>query len=204
MGHRGCNGGDGAAYRAAMTAPTLQGSTSSYSAVQMRLARPAELDRLVAIDDDASTLFASAGLDMQGLHAAHPFVVREHARWVAALAEERLFVACDDDDEPIGFASLGTVAGEAHLGQLSVMRAWMRRGVGGALVAHARAWSRGRGALWLTTYAHVPWNRPYYERRGFVTVPVDDCPDEIREILAEERHALPAPEQRVAMRTVQA
>ena len=24
MGHRGCNGGDGAAYRAAMTAPTLQ------------------------------------------------------------------------------------------------------------------------------------------------------------------------------------
>ncbi len=188
--------------RASLVAPEASPSTSP--PVQIRQARPDELDRLVAIDDDASALFESAGLDMSGLHAAHPFVVEEHARWVAALAEGRLFVACDDAGDPVGFASLGSVAGDAHLGQLSVLRSWMRRGVGSALVRHACTWSRDRSALWLTTYAHVAWNRPYYERRGFAVVPVAECPPEIGEILAEERHALPAPEQRVAMRRLTA
>lgn len=40
---------------------------------------------------------------------------------------------------------------------------------GSALVEHIAAWSRDRGhpALTLTTYRDVPWNGPYYVRRGF-------------------------------------
>jgi GNAT superfamily N-acetyltransferase len=182
------------------TVTTSEGAERSCPSVQIRPARADELELVVAIDDDASHLFESADLDFSGLHPSHPFVVREHDRWAAALAGGRLFVACGEDARPIGFASLGTVAGDAHLDQLAVVRACMRRGVGAALVAHAIAWSRGHRAIWLTTYAHVPWNRPYYERGGFSVVAPPEQPHEIHEILAIERGALPAPEQRVAMR----
>jgi hypothetical protein len=73
----------------------------------------------------------------------------------------------------------------------------MRRGVGRALVEHAIAW--GRGLLWLTTYADIAWNRLIYERLGFSCVEESSCGPEMRRILDEEKRALPAPEQRVAM-----
>jgi hypothetical protein len=60
-------------------------------------------------------------------------------------------------------------------------------------------WAAGE-ALWLTTYAHVPWNRAFYERFGFAVVPESSCGGDILEILTEQRRWLPAPEQRVAMR----
>ena len=74
----------------------------------------------------------------------------------------------------------------------------MRRGIGGALVALAVDWSKNR-PLWLTTYGHVPWNAPYYERFGFSRVDEASCGPEMRWFLDEERRALPCPEQRVVM-----
>lgn len=53
--------------------------------------------------------------------------------------------------------------------------------------------------LWLTTYAHLPWNRPFYERAGFAVIPEAQCPPGIVEILAEQRACLPAPRERIAM-----
>jgi hypothetical protein len=52
----------------------------------------------------------------------------------------------------------------------------------------------------LTTYAHLPWNRPFYESAGFVVVPVSECPPEMVAILDDQRRWLPAPDQRIAMR----
>jgi len=46
----------------------------------------------------------------------------------------------------------------------------MRRGVGSALLTAAENSVRAGGAraLWLTTYDHLPSNRPFYERAGYV------------------------------------
>jgi GNAT superfamily N-acetyltransferase len=145
--------------------------------ITIRPARPNELALVTAIDDDASELFAAAGLSMAHLQADHPFVV-----------------------DAVGFASMGSVDGGGHLDQLSVLRSWMRRGIGRALVAHGVRWAQGR-TLWLTTYAHLAWNRPTYEKLGFSVVPEAVCGPDIRAILADERATLPAPEHRVAMRT---
>jgi GNAT superfamily N-acetyltransferase len=170
------------------------------AAITIRLGRPDELALVTAIDDDASELFGAAGLSMAHLRADHPFVLDEQRRWAAAIDRRSLFVACGTDGVAVGFASLGSVDGDCHLDQLAVLRPWMRRGVGRALLGQAIDWARGR-ALWLTTYAHLPWNRPYYERMGFSVVPEALCGPDIRALLDDERNALPAPEQRVAMRT---
>ena len=96
------------------------------------------------------------------------------------------------------FATLCKVDDEPYLDQLSVHPDNMRQGVGTKLLEQVLSCSGDR-PLWLTTYAHVSWNKPYYEKRGFVQVPEEFCGPELREILQKQRVALPAPEERVAM-----
>jgi GNAT superfamily N-acetyltransferase len=101
----------------------------------------------------------------------------------------------------VGFFALDMLGERAYLDQLSVRMDHGRRGVGKALIEAACERFRARGAaeIWLTTYAHVPWNGPFYERCGFHVVPEAQCSVELRTVLEEQRGALPAPTQRVAM-----
>lgn len=163
----------------------------------IRPARPGELKAVVAVDDAASTLYADFGMPL-GLTGDHPFAVAEGERWGVAIEGGRLFVAVDDADVPVGFAALGSVDGEPYLDQLSVHPHVMRRGIGSALLQRAIEWAGGR-PLWLTTYSHVPFNRPFYERHGFEVVAEDRYGPELKAITRHQRAALPAPEQRVAM-----
>jgi GNAT superfamily N-acetyltransferase len=165
--------------------------------ISLRLARPSELPELVAIDDAAAGLYAQAGLAID-LHPTHPFVKAEVGSWRRALEAQLAHVAVDARDRPLGFITLGHVDGAPYLEQLSVHPRAMRRGIGAALLARAVAWS-GVEPIWLTTYAHLEWNRPYYERHGFVVVAERACGPELQRILASQRDVLPRPEMRIAM-----
>jgi GNAT superfamily N-acetyltransferase len=162
----------------------------------LRAARPDEIDLLVAIDDDAGRLYMEAGLAI-ALAADDPFVLLERARWLAAAQRGDVLIAEDGSGTAMGFMASGVVDGQPYLDQLSVRPAFMRRGLGSALLT--RAIEAAGGELWLTTYAHLPFNRPFYERAGFVPVPEPACGPELREILRIQRAALPLPEERVAM-----
>lgn len=167
------------------------------SGLQLRRARPDELDAIVALDDAATTLYTQAGLDF-ALAPDHPFVVAEIARWATAIDAGLARVAAAEDGRLLGFMTLGHVDGAPYLDQLAVHPDAMRRGLGSALLRQAFDWC-GAQPLWLTTYAHLPWNRPWYERHGFRHVPEQRCGPQMRRILADQRAALPAPEQRVAL-----
>jgi GNAT superfamily N-acetyltransferase len=170
------------------------------SFIAFRPARLVELPYAIAIDDDSVRLFTEIGLVFE-VPDEHPFVVAEHARWRSAVSRGDLWFALSDD-LPVGFSVLGRRDGIAYLDQLSVRPAYGRRGIGRALIERVCDVCRGRGdtELWLTTYDHVPWNRPFYERARFARVSEDACGPEIRAILADQRAALPEPQQRVAMR----
>jgi GNAT superfamily N-acetyltransferase len=170
------------------------------SVSQIRPARSTDVDLIRLIDDDATTLYAEHGMAIE-LGPAHPFARAELARWLDSAEQGRAFFALDDAGEPVGFAALDWLDGQPYLDQLSVRRAAMRRGIGGRLLQHARDWARGAAAseLWLTTYAHLPFNRQYYERRGYVVIPEAACGAGVLHHLHEQRLHLPAPEQRVAM-----
>ncbi|HVV87684.1 MAG TPA: GNAT family N-acetyltransferase [Kofleriaceae bacterium] len=165
----------------------------------LRTGAEAELDDAIAIDTDACEAYRAIGLPFD-FALEHPFAAAEVARWRASARAGLLTFACLPDGERVGFASLGTLDGRPYLDQLSVRRAYMRRGLGGALVEHAVGWSAAAGELWLTTYdRRVPWNQPWYERRGFVAVADEACGPEVRADLAHQREVLPAPDGRVAM-----
>jgi GNAT superfamily N-acetyltransferase len=159
--------------------------------VQIRLATRDDFDALVDIDDDATRLFPAH------IDASCPFAVDEQARWARAIVAGRAFVAVEEG-RAIGFAALDLVDAQPYLDQLSVRMSAMRRGVGRALLDRAITWAEGR-PLWLTTYDHLAWNRPYYERAGFVVVADAQCGPGILHHLGEQRRWLPAPEHRVAM-----
>lgn len=166
------------------------------TSTSIRTARPDELATVYAVDDDATRKYPEAGITIE-LAPDHPFVVSEHRRWAAAIEEGRVFVA-ERDHRVVGFAVLDVVDGAPYLDQISVCMDSMGRGVGRALLARAIEWAEG--PLWLTTYDHVPWNRPYYERAGFTLVPEREWDEEMRAIIASQRASLPFPEARVVMR----
>lgn len=165
--------------------------------IQIRTARPDELKILVAIDNEATKLYAEAGLQFT-LDADHPFVVAESSRWARAIERKLAHVAVDSQDRPVGFITLGFVDSNPYLDQIAVLPFLMRRGVGSALLSQAISWS-GERSLWLTTYSHLAWNGPYYERHGFVTVQENEWGSELSVIIQEQRAALPDPSYRVAM-----
>lgn len=170
-----------------------------WPSITIRSARPDELGTILSVDDDASRRYATAGLILN-LHDGHPFVVAEHGRWARALASGDTFIGEDTAHRAIGIAVLGQVDAEPHLDQLSVRLEYVSQGVGSALLTQAVSWAQCRGpGLWLNTYRHLPWNRPFYERRGFTLVDESSWKPEMRAIIENQRVSLPLPEERVVM-----
>lgn len=167
-------------------------------ALLIRQASPVEIDEMVSIDVDACTLYSEAGLDGD-LGPEHPYSIAERACWTRCAREGNAFVAGPPGARPVGLLVMDRIEGAAYLEQLSIRRAAMRQGLGRLLLRRAIEWA-GTEALWLTTYVHIPWNRPFYERHGFITIPESICPPGIAAILDDQRRALPAPGERIAMR----
>jgi GNAT superfamily N-acetyltransferase len=89
-----------------------------------------------------------------------------------------------DEGGIIGFALAEIVDQNVHLEQVSVRLGHQGQGVGGRLVDVVKAYAedRGMGAVTLCTFSDVSWNRPFYERRGFVVVPEDQWTPELRAV----------------------
>ena len=102
----------------------------------------------------------------------------------------------------LGFAASGLRDDEPYLDQLSVRTQFMRRGVGTSLLnaVQRQAIHAGGRVLWLTTYGHLPWNRPFYERAGFAVIGESRWGPQIRNESSYERRWLPCPQQRIVMR----
>jgi GNAT superfamily N-acetyltransferase len=114
----------------------------------------------------------------------------------------RSWVAVDDDGELVGYVLVDEVDGDAHVEQVSVLPDQQGRGVGRALLGRVSDWAlqHGHGAISLTTFTDVPWNRPLYEHIGFRVLSEAELGPELRALReAEAAHGLD-PATRVCMR----
>ncbi|SDG29352.1 N-acetylglutamate synthase, GNAT family [Sinosporangium album] len=129
--------------------------------------RPAEENDLPLLQDierAAGACFADIGMAFVAEDEPLPLdVLREYQR------DSRAWVYTDPAGHPVAYLLADIVDGNAHIEQVSVHPAHAGRRLGHALLEHAAHWARSRGhrALTLTTFTHVPWNGPYYQRRGF-------------------------------------
>ena len=163
----------------------------------MRPARSGDLSQLRRIERASGQRYREFGLD----HVAEdePAPVETLAAYAA---DGRAWVAVGADDEPVGYILVDRVDDAAHIEQVSVLPEHQGRGIGKALIARARAWAEERAmpALTLTTFGHIPWNRPLYEHLGFRVVSEAELGPELRAVREHEAgHGLD-PELRVVMR----
>ncbi|GGO17403.1 GCN5 family N-acetyltransferase [Microbispora rosea subsp. aerata] len=142
----------------------------------IRQAEPADLAALAEIETAADGMFAPLGI----VFPPGTTVIDE----------------CDDPGRvlvagrpPVGFALLGVVDGLTHLEQIAVHPRHGRQGIGGRLLDAVCAEARraGAAAVTLTTFRDVPWNAPWYARRGFRVVEPHEWGPKLAELVERER-----------------
>lgn len=155
---------------------------------RIRLARPDEVLRLRQIEDISGTRFDGLGLIDEALDPSFP--LDELARLIGL---GQVWVACVDDDVAVGMAIASVREGVAYLEEMDVLPAHGRRGLAGRLLEQVYAWARTQGlpAVTLATFRDVPWNGPFYRRRGFRELHPAEWTPGMHAIRAKEaRHGL--------------
>jgi GNAT superfamily N-acetyltransferase len=127
-----------------------------------------------------------------------PYTAEELAELVAAGCA----LVADVGGDVVGLMLMEELDGAAHVEELSVQPERQGAGVGTALLDAAARWAAERAlpALTLTTYRDVPWNRPFYERRGFRVLDEAELTDGMRAKVAHEAGFGLDPGLRVVMR----
>jgi len=113
-----------------------------------------------------------------------------------------LLVALDDALNVVGFALSTRLDSNLHIVEMDVHPQHQRRGIGTSLLKQtiALASALGCDAVTLTTFVHISWNAPWYQKLGFSVLPNDAIPTSVRSILDHERKMGLDPRRRVAMR----
>lgn len=132
----------------------------------LRRAELADLARIHHVEREAGRRFLDVGIDVT------PFGLLEVASMEKAIDDGLLPVLDVPDEGIVAFALCGTddPSGQAlHLHELDVLPDRQGQGLGKRLLDHVFELARDRGfrEVTLTTFRDVPFNRPFYERRGF-------------------------------------
>jgi GNAT superfamily N-acetyltransferase len=164
--------------------------------ISIELAGREHLSAIPAIELAAAAMFPETDLP-----AEIRYLVTDDELLHEAQNEARLWVALTDDRTPVGFAMADIVDGGAHLDEMGVMPDFGRQGIGTRLVHTLIEWARSCDypALTLVTFRHLPWNAPFYERMGFVSMAPSEIGGELAGLLQEEGMAGIDVQQRVCM-----
>jgi len=148
--------------------------------VVIRAARPQDYAKLQDIERRAGELFRDIG--MPEIADAEPYEVDQLASGAA------LYIAADEDDEPVGYVLVELIDGHAHLAQLSVVPELGGRGIGTELIDAVVEWASSRGdtEVTLTTFRDIAFNAPLYAKRGFAVVEETKWTDGLRAVVAKE------------------
>ncbi|KAF2463394.1 acyl-CoA N-acyltransferase [Lindgomyces ingoldianus] len=181
--------------------PTIATVSSSHSKKQpftIRLAIPADISHLAAIEDRYTTKFRSeANVEAYGPCEAtlHGFRAMD-CLWVAVPSSPSALAP--SEASPIGYIAIDSFyndldnenAASVYINQVSVDPGFGGQGVGRQLVSHVEGWMTGMGYYWLdlTTFRDVPWNCAWYERLGFQVLSDVELEDSSYSDLRDELH----------------
>lgn len=164
---------------------------------RIRPATRGDIHVLPKIESAAAALFEPYGL--AGLfRAVHTAVEQLEDRQ----AHGQLWVAADRKDRPVGFAAASIIDGYGHVDELDVLPRHGRRGLGGRLLDTicVWAWRQACPGVTLATMRDIPWNAPFYTRRGFRVLATPELSEGLVRLRdAEVKAGLPV-DRRVFMR----
>ena len=156
---------------------------SSDAAVTVRPGNRDEVPVLQRIERDADAAYADAGHPELSDGEVIPSNVA-----LAAIDRGDLMVAATRHG-PVGWIYIGRLGPELCIGQMSVAPEFGRRGIGTMLLEYAidQARRAGERTIVLNTQGDVPWNRPWYERHGFVVLGPEEWTPAMRTLTEQQR-----------------
>jgi GNAT superfamily N-acetyltransferase len=167
----------------------------------IRPAQEADIEALQAIEISASKAF----LTVEGLSSFANDSCMSAEQHLSAIRPGTSWLAESANGDPAGFLAARREETALHIYEISVHLDHQKQGIGAALINRAEKEARALGLqeLTLTTYRHVPWNAPFYQKHGFQVLAPEETDRRLAAILSEELgHGLPFPENRCAMRKI--
>ena len=155
----------------------------------------ADVQGLLQVEKSAATLLLEhGGHDLLAMHALAADDLRRGI-------EAGLLRVAEVQGSAVGFALAGELDAHAHLFEMDVDPRYGRRGTGSALLESvcAAAASRGYRCMTLVTLREVPWNAPFYARRGFVALAEGRWGSGLSALIERERMMGIPPNSRVVM-----
>lgn len=143
----------------------------------------ADVDALLEVERRAAALLLGHGAhDLFAMHALSPADL-EHG------IHDGILRVAEVKGKIVGFALCGEIDGHAHLFEMDVVPEHGRRGIGSALleIVCSDAATRGYSSISLTTLRDVPWNAPFYAKRGFSELAETEWGQGLCDIVARER-----------------
>jgi GNAT superfamily N-acetyltransferase len=167
-----------------------------FSNYKIRVARLEDLAMLADIECAAARLFCNTPYAFLADDKPLPldFVTQQ-------FAADRVWIAVDDRDAPVGYAIAQEVDGNAYLQQIDVLPAHGRRGIGRKLVERVCVWAKHERyqRIFLSTFVDVAWNAPFYAKLGFQILAEDRLVPGFQQIRRREAEAGLPIDQRVIM-----
>jgi GNAT superfamily N-acetyltransferase len=149
----------------------------------IRPGREADIAALLEVERRAAALLLGHGAhDLFAMHSLSQHDLQQGIHYgILRVAEV--------EGQAAGFALCGEIDGHAHLFEMDVVPERGRSGIGSSLLEAvcSEAASRGYVAMTLTTLRDVPWNAPFYGKRGFSELAEAEWGQGICEIVARER-----------------
>jgi ribosomal protein S18 acetylase RimI-like enzyme len=152
----------------------------------IRVARLEDLAVLAHIECAAARLFSHTPYSF--LVDAAPLPLDFIAQQFAA---DRVWVAVDGRDQPVGYAIAQEIDGNAYLQQIDVHPDHGRRGIGRKLVERVCVWATHERyqRILLSTFVDVEWNAPFYAKLGFQVLAEDALTPGFQQIRRQEAKA---------------
>lgn len=147
-------------------------------AYNIRLATPEDIPTIASIAASAEAKFGSIPeLDSLFANVAKGEKSFMTTKIQQSLEKGRIFLA-EYVDEPVGFLGAYQMDSALYIAEISVSNEYNGKGIGTLLLEAVFQWARERARandedearVSLTTYAEIPWNGPWYSKRGFKTV----------------------------------
>ncbi len=140
--------------------------------------------KLPAIEQSAGQLFSTLD-DLSWISESGVQRVEKHLTFIN---QQGHWVAVSSDNEPVGFIMTTPLPESLFIHELSVSQDWQNRGIGKLLIQKVKDEAKADefDSVTLTTFRHVPWNAPYYQRLGFSILPENKIPHSLQAILNDE------------------
>ncbi|NLE03365.1 MAG: GNAT family N-acetyltransferase, partial [Crenarchaeota archaeon] len=129
----------------------------------IRLAQEADLDQIAHIEFEAAELFEPYGLK-ELCQQPTPIELL-----INGIKNQCCWVVIDSRNFPVGFTLTSLLGKIGHIEEIVVLPEHGRKGLGTALLNTIDKWANSKSleTVVLTTFSHIPWNAPYYLKKGF-------------------------------------